>query len=50
MLIDIIVAFNLVLTLYCVYMTASEAKTISFILDWIIEHDTKEGKNNDETA
>ena len=50
MLIDIIVAFNLVLTLYCVYMIASETKTISFILDWIIEHDTKEGKNNDETA
>ena len=50
MALNLIVAFNLVLTLYNVYMLAAEGRTISFILDWVIEHDTKEGKEDNETA
>lgn len=50
MIINLIVTFDLVLTLYCVYMIASEGNAISHILDWIIDHETKEGNNNDESA
>lgn len=49
-MINLIIAFDLVLTLYCVYMIASEGSAISHILDWIIDHETKEGINNDESA
>ena len=50
MLLDFVAAVNLIISIYCVYMIASEGKAISYILDWIIDHETKEGKNNDETA
>ena len=53
----LIVAFNLVLTLYCVFVLSVEGKTLSFVLDQLVEiwdmfaeTITKEGKNNDETA
>lgn len=57
MVLYLIVAFNLVLTLYCVFVLSVEGKTLSFVLDQLVEiwdmfaeTVTKEGKNNDETA
>lgn len=57
MLLYLIVAFNLVLSLYCVFVLSVEGRTMSFVLDQLVEiwdmfaeNITKEGKEDNETA